>query len=163
MKRWYGLLSGLAIAVALGIWSAPATAGTSLDINLHVGDPYPGGQLVFRDEPDIIVVPDTRVYYVRNSRYDLFRYGRYWYLCDDGVWFRARGYRGPFRHISFTTVPRAVVAVPAEHWHHWRAHPGRGYANGHYKNRQPERVVVEDRHRGNGNGHGNGQGRNGKK
>ena len=162
MKRWYGLLSGFALAVAVCASIAPAIAGTSLSISLRVGDPYPRGELVFRDEPDVVMVPDSRVYYVRNSNYDLFRYGRYWYLCDDGVWFRARGYRGPFRHIAFTSVPRAVVGVPEKHWRHWRGHPGRGYARGHYKNNQPEAVVVDDRHPGNGpvkdqGKHGNGR------
>jgi hypothetical protein len=150
MKRWNLLLPGLALAVALGAAFSPAEAGTSLSVNLRIGDPYPRGELVFRDEPDIVMVPDTRVYYVRNSDYDVFRYGRYWYLCDEGVWFRARTHRGPFKHISFTTVPRAVVYVPEKHWRHWRGHPGRGYARGHYQERRPDAVVIQDRHPGRG-------------
>ena len=148
MKRWNALFLGLAIAVALGVSLAPAKAGTSVSVNMRIGDPY-RGEIVFRSEPDIVVVPDSRVYYVRNSDYDLFRYGRYWYLCEHGVWFRARSYRGPFRHISFTTVPRAVVYVPEKHWRHWRDHPGRGHARGHYRNdRRDNRpdVVIVDKH-----------------
>jgi len=150
MMRRNLLLLGLALTVALGASPSPAKAETSLSVSLQIGDPYPHGQLVFRDEPDVVMVPNTRVYCIRNSGYDLFRYGRYWYLCDDGVWFRARSYRGPFRHISFTTVPRAVVYVPEKHWKHWRGHPGKGYARGHYKHRGPDAVVVQDRHPGKG-------------
>ena len=145
MKRSSALLFGLALAVALGLTFAPAQAGTSLSVNLRIGDPYPRGELVFRDEPDVVIVPNTRVYYIRNSDYDLFRYGRYWYLCDDGIWFRARKARGPFKHISFTSVPRAVVYVPEKHWHHWRGHSGRGYARGHNRDNRPEAVVVKER------------------
>jgi hypothetical protein len=142
MKRWTTLLMGLALAVALGAPLAPARAATSVSINLRIGDPYPGGDLRFEHRPDVVVVPHTRVYYVRNADYDVFRYGKYWYLCDDGIWFRARSVRGPFRHIAFTTVPRAVVYVPEKHWKHWRSHSGRGYARGHQKQRAERREVI---------------------
>lgn len=147
MNRWKILSLSLALAVALGASFAPARAGTSVSVNLRIGEPYPGGTLVFEQQPDVVLVPDTRVYYIRNSDYDVFRYGKYWYLCDDGVWFRARSVRGPFLHIAFTTVPRSVVYVPERHWKHWRdGHPGRGYARGHYKDRDDRRdVVVIDR------------------
>ena len=82
----------------------------------------------------------------------LFRYGKYWYLCDDGVWFRGRTVRGPFLHVGFSTVPRSVVLVPETYRRHWRESPGRGHAYGHYKNQRPEEVVVvKDRgHKGRG-------------
>lgn len=147
MKRWTTLLMGLALAVAIGTPLAPARAATSVSINLRIGDPYPGGQLRFEHRPDVVVVPNTRVYYVRNADYDVFRYGKYWYLCDDGIWFRARTVRGPFRHIAFTTVPRSVIYVPAKHWKHWRSHSDRGYARGHQKQRADRReVIVVDKH-----------------
>lgn len=145
MKRWTILLLGLVLAVALGATYAPARAATSVSVNLRIGDPYPGGELRFVQRPDVVMIPESRVYYVRNSDYDVFRYGRYWYLCDDGVWFRSRELRGPFLHVAFTTVPRSVIYVPENRWHHWRGNPGQGYARGHNKDRdeRPDVVVID--------------------
>jgi hypothetical protein len=147
MRRWVTLCMGLAFAVALGASAAPARAGTSVSLSLRIGDPYPGGELRFEHRPDVVMVPNTRVYYVRNADYDLFRYGKYWYLCDDGVWFRSRSVRGRFVHVAFTTVPRSVVYVPEKHWKHWRGHPGQGHARGQVKRQQERReVIVVDKH-----------------
>lgn len=152
MKRTMAIVLGLVLAVAFAGAATPAQAGTSVSVNLRIGEPYPGGQLVFAHDPDVEMIPDSRVYYIRDSDYDLFRYGKYWYLCDDGVWFRGRTVRGPFLHVGFSTVPRSVVLVPETYRRHWRESPGRGHAYGHYKNQRPEEVVVvKDRgHKGRG-------------
>ncbi len=143
MRRWNALVLGLALAVALACAAAPAKAGTSVSVNLRIGDPYPGGRLVFREEPYVELIPESRVYYIRGSEYDLYRYGRYWYLCDDGVWFRARTYRGSFAHVSFTTVPRSVILVPDSYRRHWREHPGRGHAYGQQRQQRRDVIVTE--------------------
>ena len=152
MKRTMAIVLGLVLALALAGAATPAQAGTSVSVNLRIGEPYPGGQLVFAHEPNVEMIPDSRVYYIRDSSYDLFRYGKYWYLNDDGVWFRGRTVRGPFLHVGFTTVPRSVILVPETYHRHWRESPGRGHAYGHYRNqRTNEVVVVKDReHRGHG-------------
>jgi len=145
MKRWNPLLTTLASALLLGASFAPARAATSVSLDLRIGAPYPKGELRFVQRPDVELVPNTRVYYVRNADYDVFRYGKYWYLCDDGVWFRSRTINGRFLHVEFSSVPRQVVFVPQDHWKHWKDHPGN--ARGHYKNREDRRdVVVIDRH-----------------
>lgn len=164
MKRTNLLLLGLAFAVAFVTAAAPAQAGSSVSVNLRIGDPYRGAQIAFTNDPDIEVVPDTRVYYIRNYDYDMFRYGRFWYVCnDDGMWFRGRAYRGPFFHVGLTTVPRAVVMVPDRYRGHWRDNPGRGNAYGHYKQDDRRDGMAMDRGHGNGHGnrgrgHGNGRG-----
>jgi hypothetical protein len=123
------------MALALTAPAPKASAGTDVSINLRIGDPYRGPRLVFRDEPDIVVVPGTRVYYVEDYDYDLYRYGSYWYYNYDGAWYRARRYNGPFVYVGYRSVPRAVAYVPVKYRKHWRdAHP-RGRAYGHYKDR----------------------------
>jgi len=52
--------------VALLATAPPAKAGTSVGVHIQVGDPYRGGTLVFHKEPDLVVVPESRVYYVRH-------------------------------------------------------------------------------------------------
>lgn len=139
------------MAFALTAAAPIARAGTSVSINLRVGDPYRGPRLAFRDEPDIVVVPGTRVYYVRDYDYDIYRYGSYWYYNYDGGWYRARRYGGPYVYIGYQSVPRAVVYVPVKYRKHWREPQGRAY--GHYK--EPGKDKDRGHGRGRGHGHGN--------
>ena len=179
MKRWTYGFAALAVTAFLAAVS-PAQAGTSVGVHIQVGDPYRGGSLVFHKEPDVVVVPETRVYYVRNYDYDVYRYGSYWYFIDDGYWYRARSYRGPFVHISSGSVPRSVRYVPVKYRRHWKnGPPPHAVARGHHKNddryhRHHHNDSYADRgrydknpydkgsskknHKGNGNSQGNGKG-----
>jgi hypothetical protein len=110
----------LSLALALALIAAGSArrsdAGVSADINLHLGHPSP--VVVFDREPDVVLVPNTRVYYVSGQPYDLFRYRDYWYIDDGGYWYRARNYRGPFASVSFDFVPRSIVYVPSRYHRH---------------------------------------------
>jgi hypothetical protein len=122
------LIPSLALALALLAAGTVrnSDAGVSADINVQIGHPAP--VVVFDREPDVVLVPGTRVYYVEDQPYDLYRYGAYWYICDGGYWYRARNYRGPFASIGFDIVPRSIVGVPARfHRHPIRPGWGRGY------------------------------------
>lgn len=165
MKRL--LIAAVALAtVGLAALPASSMAATSVGVDINIGDPYRGGALHFRSEPDVVLVPDTRVYYVRDYDYDVYRYGSYWYFIDDGRWFRARSYRGPFVYIHSTSVPRAIVSVPVRYRRHWGGPPPHAVARGYHRNhgeRYVERRVERrddrwnDRHdKGRGKGHGRG-------
>jgi hypothetical protein len=76
--------------------------------------------------------------------YDVFRYGVYWYVFDDGYWYRARTYRGPFVVVSARYVPAAVINVPPRYWRHPHGGPpGLMKKRGDY-------VVVKDKGHGRG-------------
>lgn len=133
MSRLSLWIAGLGMALALAA-PAPKASATDVSVNLRVGDPYRGPRLVFRDEPDVVVVPGSRVYYVRDHDYDLYRYGSYWYYNYDGGWYRSRRYNGPFVYVGSRSVPRAVAYVPVKYRKHWRdAHPGRAHGHTKYK------------------------------
>jgi hypothetical protein len=152
MKRnLYALAAAALLAATV---TATANAATSVDVRVAVGDPYRGATLTFSNQPDVVLVPDTKVYYVRNRDCDLYRYGTYWYFVEDGFWYRSASWRGPFRHVRDTTVPRSVVMVPVRYRRHWKNGPpshavAQGYDRGY-----------DDRGQGNsqGNSHGNGHG-----
>lgn len=166
MKR---LLLAAAALATVGFAALPASsmAATSVGVSINIGDPYRGAALHFRSEPDVVLVPDTRVYYVRNYDYDVYRYGSYWYFIDDGRWYRARTYRGPFVYIHETSVPRAIVTVPTHYRRHWGGPPPHAVARGYHRNhneRYVERVRVErrdayDRGHGRDDRHDNGRGK----
>ena len=138
----------IAISLVLFVTSAQAQAGVSADINIHLGD-RPAPVVVFDEEPEVVLVPRSRVYYVEHRGYDLYRYGRYWYINDNGYWFRAAGYRGPFVGIELRHVPRSITVVPDRYRHHpiHPAHP-HGGPPGQLKNQRT--VVLEDLGRGRG-------------
>ena len=113
MSRNLVWVACLVMTLALGAMPSKASARTDVSINLRIGDPYRGPRLVFRDEPDIVVVPGSRVYYVRDYDYDLYRYGGMWYYNYDGGWYRARRYNGPFAYVGYRSVPLTETTAPA--------------------------------------------------
>ncbi len=77
--------------------------------------PPPPPPVVFRQEPEVILIPKTRVYYVPDLKYGLFRYGRHWYINSGGVWYRARAYGGPYTHLADEHVPSTILRLPEKY------------------------------------------------
>jgi hypothetical protein len=142
MRRSIPILLGAA-ALVLAVSSSPSMASVSADVNIHVGS-RPAPVVVFDREPDVVLIPRSRVYFVGGLDYDLFRYGSYWYINDGGYWYRSRGYRGPFRAIAYDRIPRQIVVVPAR-YHRHPMHPHGGPPGQMKKVRRGDRVYVSDR------------------
>ena len=142
MKRF--VLFSLALAALL---AAPALAETRIQVNIGLAPPPP--VVVFREPPPMAFVPEARVYYVdrEDLPYDCFRFGVYFYIYNDGWWYRASRYGGPYRVIEERRVPQAIMMVPTRHWKH---HP-HGMPPG-----QAKKYYGDERGRGRGqsNGHG---------
>jgi len=100
-------------------YSVPAKAA-DVGFSLRIGDRYRGSNLVFDTRPRMYVIPGTRVYYARDFDYDVYRYGGYYWAFDEGRWYRASSYRGPWIYVRARTVPRAIYAVPSDYRRHWR-------------------------------------------
>jgi len=137
MKRAFPLLvtAGLLVPFA-------ASAGSVVGWSVTIGNAPPPPVVVVRDEPHMVLVPNSTVYAVDDDRcdYDAFRYGVFWYVSRGDYWYRARYWGGPYVAIAPRYVPRAVFSVPASHWRYH--HPGpRGFAYGYYRDRDR----VEDR------------------
>ena len=139
MKR-FALWSAL-LTIAL---ATPSSAGSRTYFGFQIGirNAPPPPPVVFQEAPDVVLVPNTSVYVVE-SPYDcdIFRYGAYYYVCDEGYWYRAHNYRGPFRVVDARYVPRPVYFVPPGQWkHHWKdmdeddndqGWHGHGHGHGH--------------------------------
>lgn len=108
----------LVIAALSALVTTPALAETYFGFQIGINDAPPPPRVYFRERPRVVFLPQTRVYVVRDAGYDMFRYGRYWYVSDDGYWYRSRSYRGPFRVVDARHVPRPIYMVPANHWRH---------------------------------------------
>ena len=110
------------------LYATPSPAGVHVDVN--VGIPPPP-VVAFPGPPSVVIVPHTRVYYVPEGAYDMYRFGPYWYIDRDGYWYRSRDYGGPFTVVAFADVPRPIVALPP-HYHHHPLRP-RGGPPGHLR------------------------------
>jgi hypothetical protein len=86
---------------------------------LRIGDRYNGPRLGFYEQPSMIRVPGTRVFYTHDSDLDVYRYGNYWYMNYNGDWYRAASYRGPWMFVGYRSVPREVYTVPSGYRRHW--------------------------------------------
>ena len=156
MSRNVVWVACLAMTLALGAMPSKASAA-DVSINLRIGDPYRGPRMVFRSQPDIVVVPGTRVYYVRDYDYDLYRYGGFWYYNYDGGWYRARRYNGPFVYVGYRSVPHEVAYVPVRYRRHWRTYdagPGRYYKEDRGWHRGEQKVKYKEKGQKHGRGHG---------
>ncbi|HLQ67676.1 MAG TPA: hypothetical protein VK123_10655 [Candidatus Limnocylindrales bacterium] len=129
MKRILMIAAALA-SLAFAVAPSTTQAATSVGFSVRIGDPYRGTSIRFQSEPDLVLVPRSHVYYVRDYDRDIYRYGGAWYFVEDGYWYRARSYRGPFYRVDFRFVPREVYMVPTGYRRHW------GGSYGYYGGRQ---------------------------
>jgi hypothetical protein len=142
----------IAIVTALSLCLTRGRAEAEVDVHINLGFPPPP-PVVFHHEPEVILVPETNVYYVPGLDYDFYRYGTVWYINRGGYWYSASSYRGPFTAIVHDRVPDAIIASPVRYRHHparpphWRE--DRGHGQGHGKGDKGDKG-----HRGRGHGHG---------
>ena len=138
----------LAVAAA-----GPAWAGSSgsIRVQLNIGNAPPPPVVVYEAPPPMVIVPGGTVYVVSDPRcdYDFFRFGVYWYIWNDGYFYRARSHHGPFRVIEARYVPAAIWNVPSRHW---KRHP-HGGPPGLAKKKYRGDVYVMDEPGGRGRGH----------
>jgi hypothetical protein len=171
MKR--ALLLTAALTVLLGLGTPARQAQAAVSVGLSFGSGRHGGfSLNFSSRPNVVLVPSSRVYYVSDLDQDLYCYGNEWYYVDDGAWYMAPSYNGPFVQIAFTSVPYEIRSVPVRYRRHWNGYTAPVYRQPTYRNRTWNNVVNRtwndrdwnDRNRdgddrGNGRGHGRGHGR----
>ncbi len=157
MKGRHGYFVALFAAAAIALAGGQARASTSVDFQVSFGGPTSSGVLEFHSQPEVVMVPATKVYYIRNYDCNMYRYGSYWYFVESNNWYRSRNYRGPFNYIQVRSVPRAVMTVPVNYRHNWHGPPPHAMTRGHYKQHKRGNDAVAQ-----GNYKEKGHGKNGK-
>jgi hypothetical protein len=117
---------------------------TYFGFSINIMNAPPPPPVYFREQPEVVFMPETRVYVVQDSDYDMFRYDDTWYVSRDSYWYRSRDYRGPFTAVDARSVPEAIYRVPAQHWKHRRWNNDR--------DRDGDRDRDRERDRGRGRG-----------
>ena len=146
-------------ALASLAFAVPAFAESNVAFSLSISNAPPPPVVVYRAEPHWVYVPENRVYVVDedNVGYDYFRYGSFFYIYDNGYWYRSARYRGPFMAIRADYVPRPIYAV-GDNGYHWRHHPQWMPPGQAKKMWREEAASNHGNGHGNGHGHGNGKG-----
>jgi len=136
--------SGIHLAVAslgviLALSSCAATEYSSGGSRTYFGftlgvesAPPPPPPVAFAREPRYEPVEESEVLVVQapDPNCDMFRYHGMYYIFYSGYWYRGDNYGGPYRLIEVGHVPRPVLIVPEDHWHH-RPHWDRGNHGDH--------------------------------
>jgi hypothetical protein len=135
-----------------------ALAETSISIN--IGPPA----VVVASPPEMVVIPNSMVYYAPGVEVDLLFHKDYWYTRNGDRWFRSRSYNGPWKVVGRRVVPVEIVRVPrnyrAMYAHH--EHVPYGQLKKHWKHRENERHVVRGKWKGHGDDHSWNQHKGGK-
>ena len=137
------ILAAVALTIAMAGAYVP-TAHAHVDVSVGVAVPPPP-VVTFEREPQVVLVPQTQVYYVPGLDYDFYRFGGWWYVNRDGYWYSSRSYRGPFAPVAFERVPHAIVAIPAS-YHHHPIHPAHWHAEQHARYQGHDRRVQHEVH-----------------
>ncbi|NJD61940.1 MAG: hypothetical protein FIA93_04380 [Deltaproteobacteria bacterium] len=138
MKRaFWKVLTMSAALVAAGSYGQ-ALAGTSVSIN--IGPPA----VVVAGPPEMVVIPNTMVYFAPGVEVDLLFHRDYWYTRNGDRWFRSRNYNGPWKIVGRRAVPVEIVRVPGNYRTRYARHEHVPYGQlkKHWKHRENERHVV---------------------
>jgi hypothetical protein len=108
-----------------------------MDVSVNIGIPA----VVVAQPPEMVLVPDSQIYYAPSVEAELFFYRGNWYTRHGRRWYRGRSYNGPWVVAAPRTVPGAFVRLPGNyrtvHVRGERVPYGR--LNKHWKHREEER------------------------
>jgi hypothetical protein len=136
MKRTLLLATALGVFLGFAQPARPAQAAVSVGFSIGSGGRHDGFSLSFRSRPDVVLIPSSSVYYAQDANEDVYFYDDAWYCVEDGVWYMADSYQGPFVAIGFSSVPYEIRNVPGSYRRHWEGYtaPAQTYGDG-FQNR----------------------------
>ncbi len=134
------LVAGVCAVLFAVFGAAPAVSG--VNVNVNIGPPA----VVVAEPPEVVVVPNSMVYFAPGVSVDLLFYEGWWWTPKEGRWFRARGYDGPWTIVGPRYVPREIVRLPPG----YRGAYGRGehIPYGQLKKHWRHREIERREHRG---------------
>ena len=101
------LIMGTMMLLILG-FSSQSMARISIGVNIPLPPAF-----VFSAPPELVVIPETYVYYCPDVNFDIFFYGGYWYRPYEGYWYRSVNYGGPWVHIG--RPPSVLLSLPPDY------------------------------------------------
>jgi len=112
MKLKKTVISLLFLLFALGgFFSLEASASVDVGVNINIGPP----PIVVAEPPAVVVVPQSRVYFVPEPGIDIFFYSGYWWSPRGDRWYRSLHYNHGWVAVNPAVVPHAVIYVPRDY------------------------------------------------
>ncbi len=100
------------------IMTGISMARVNVDVNIGLPPVF-----AFSEPPELVVIPNTYVYYPPGVDVDIVFYSGYWYRPYNGYWFRGSGYNGPWHRIGRDRVPRYILNLPPDYRSTYRGNP----------------------------------------
>lgn len=116
----------LFVVPLLLIMAGISTAGVNVNINIGPPPVY-----TFDAPPELVVIPNTYVYFAPGVDMDIVFYHGFWYRPYNGYWYRGSGYNGPWHHIGRERVPRYIINLPPHYRHTYYNNPRIPYSHVH--------------------------------
>ena len=114
---------GLALLLVLLFCILPSYAIAGVTIRIPFPPPPP---FVFREEPNIIVIPDSYVYACPDIEEELFFYDGWWWRHWRNRWYRGREYDGSWEYRE--RCPGSITRIPPSWRFNYQHHQwGRNY------------------------------------
>ena len=101
MKR---LLFGVAFYTLVALFPGPSMAA----VDIRVGIPLPP-LMVFPAPPEVVVIPETYVYFVPDIEEEIFFYDGWWWRPWQGRWYRSRHYGSGW--VYYKSVPSFYARI----------------------------------------------------
>lgn len=99
--------------VVIGVPAPPS-------VHVRVSGPPP---IVFPAPPQLVMIPDSDVYYAPDVEEEIVFSQGYWWRPYDGRWYRSRSHGGPWRHVVRSRVPHPIIGLPPGYRHHYHDGP----------------------------------------
>jgi hypothetical protein len=109
-------LSFLIILVIIGLFYTSEALSGNVDVNIGIGIGVPPPNIVIASPPSVFLIPDSYVYFAPEVGAQLFFYSGYWYILQDGYWFRSSHYRGPWNYLSPSRLPVVFLHLPPDYY-----------------------------------------------
>jgi hypothetical protein len=90
-------------------------ARAGVDVNINIGLPA----VKVDDDPVMVFIPGTYIYFIAGHDADIFFYQGYWWRHHNGRWYRAGQHRGPWAFYKTGRVPPGLLRLPKD----WRKLP----------------------------------------
>lgn len=120
MNRRAAWTLGVTLLASLPAISLTGCSSTRSDVAYRDDEGYGYSNYHFSTQPRMRRVGDTDVYYIRDaSDYDVYSFQGTWYLNDQGRWYRASSWRGPWVSMQADVLPYEVSTVPEGYRRNW--------------------------------------------